>query len=77
MLRAINLCQDVTLNGSTKIKLPFLPLNELDLCNDYILRDPEYNDRLCINLHCHCIYLDTDLLINVLLTKVVLRPTKN
>ena len=36
MIRAINCCQDVTCQ-ITKVKPPFLPNGEPDLCNDYIL----------------------------------------
>ena len=80
MIRAINLCQDATLRGSTKSKPPFLPFDEQNLCNDYILKDTEYIDRFCINFPCNCVLnqvdQDTDLLDNVFLTKVVLQPTK-
>ena len=81
MLHAINLCQDTTLCGSTKMKQPFLPFNKPNLCNDYILRDSEYIDRSCINFLCHCVLhqvdLDTNILDNVILTKVALQPTEN
>ena len=80
MLCAIDLCQDATLHGSTKMKPPFLPFNETNLCNDYILRNSEYIDRFCIDFPCHCVfnqvYLDTNLLDNVILTKVLLQPTE-
>ena len=80
MLCAINFRQDNTLRGSTKMKPPFLPFDKPNLCNDYILRDSEYIDRSCINFTCHCVLnqvnSDTDLLNNVILTKVALRPTK-
>ena len=80
MIRAINLRQDATCLESTRIKPPFLPFNEPNMCNDYILRDPEYIDRFCINFPCHCVLnqvdSDTDLLDNVLLTKDVLQPTE-
>ena len=75
MIRAINLCQDATCHESTKMKPPFLPYNEPDLCNNYILKDPEYIDRFCNNFPCQCVVnqvdSDTDLLNNVLLTKDV------
>ena len=81
MLCAINVCQDTTLRGYTKMKPPFLPFNEPNLCNDYLLRDSEYIDRSCIHFPGHCVLnqvdLDTDLLDNVILKKVALRPTKN
>ena len=80
MLCAINLCQNTTIRESTKMKLPFLPFDEPNLCNDYILRDSEYIDRFCINFPYHCalnqVHLDNDLLDNVILTKVVLQPTE-
>ena len=76
MIRVINLCQDAALRESTKMKLPFLPFDEPILCNDYISRNQEYNDRFCINFPCHCglnrVDSDTDLLDNVLLTKFIL-----
>ena len=80
MIRTINLHQDATLRGSTKMKPLFLPFDEPNLCNDYILRDSEYIDHFCINFPCRCVLkqvdLDTNLLDNVLLTKDVLRSTK-
>ena len=80
LIRAIYLCQGATLYGSTKMKSTFLPFDEPNLCNNYILRDQEYIDRFCINFPCHCVLnqvgLDTDLLKNVLLTKDVLQPTE-
>ena len=76
MIWAINFCQDTTLRGSTKNKPPFLPFDEPNLCNDYILRDSEHIDHFCINFPCHCVLnqvnLNTDLLDNVLLKKDVL-----
>ena len=47
MLCAINFCQDNALCGSTKMKPPFLPFDEPNLCNSYIFMDPEYSDRFC------------------------------
>ena len=62
------------------MKQPFLPSGEPNLCNDYILKDPEYIDLFCINIPYHCIPkqvpLDTDLLDNLVLWKEVVRPTK-
>ena len=62
------------------MKPPFLPFNELNLCNDYLLRDSEYIDHSCINFPCHCVLnydnSNIDLLDNVILTKVALQPTK-
>ena len=57
-----------------------LSFDESNVCNDSILRDPEYIDRFCINFPYYCVLnqvdLDTNLLDNVILTKIVLRPTK-
>ena len=80
MICAINLCQDATYHESKKMKSPFLPFDEPDLCNSYILKDPEYIDCFCINFLGHCVLnqvdLDTDLPDNVLLTKDVLGTTE-
>ena len=63
------------------MKLPFLPYDEPVLYNNYILKDPDYIDRFCIDFLCHCILnqvdLETNLVDNMLLTKDALRPTKN
>ena len=49
MLHGFNLCQDNALCGYTEMKPPFLPFDEPNLCNDYLLMDTEYIDRYCIN----------------------------
>ena len=71
MIRAINRCQDASSREPTDAKQPFLPYGETDLCNDYILKDPNYIDRFCINFPFHCVLeqvlLDTTLLDNVVL----------
>ena len=80
MFCAINACQDGTLCESTKMNPPFLPFDEPNLCNDYLMRDSEYIDCSCINFSCHCVLnqvdLGTNLLDNVILTKVALPSTK-
>ena len=80
MICAINLYQDDSSYESTKMKPRFLPFDEQDLCNDYILKDPEYIDRFCINFLCHFVLnqvnSNTNLLDNVVLTKDVLQPTE-
>ena len=48
MICAFNLCQDATLCGFTKMKLPFLLFDEPNLCNNCILRDPEYIGRFVV-----------------------------
>ena len=45
MICAIKLCQDATRQEFTAMKPPFLRYGELDLCNDYILKDLYYIDR--------------------------------
>ena len=75
MLRAINLRQDGSLYGSTRMKPPFLSFNEPNLCNDYIFMDLEYSDRFCHHFF-NQVDSNTDLLDNVLLKKVDVRPTK-
>ena len=73
MICTINLCQIVTVCVSKKMKPLFLPFDEINLCNNYILRDPEYIDRFCISFPSHCVLnqvdSDTNLLDNVLLSK--------
>ena len=80
MICAINLCQDAIFCRSTEMKSPFLAFDESNVYINYILRDPEYIDRFCINFPCHGVFnqvdLDTNLLDNVLLTKVVVQLTK-
>ena len=80
MICATNRHQDITCQEYTEVKLPFLPYGESDLCNSYILKNPNYIDYFCINFPCHCVLnqvcSDTNLLDNVLLRKVVLRSKK-
>ena len=72
MLHAIIYCQNTSLRGPTKMKLSFLSFNEQNLCNNYIFMDPEDNDRLCF---LNQVDLNTNLLDNMLLTKVVVQST--
>ena len=80
MICAINLCQDATYHEYMGVEPPFLPDGELDLCNNYVLKDLDYIDCFRINFPCHCVLdqvdSDTDLLDNVLLTKNILQSTK-
>ena len=41
MICAINRRQVASRQEPTDVKQPFLSYGELDLCNDYILKDPE------------------------------------
>ena len=62
------------------MKQPILSYGELDLCNDYILKDLDYIDCFCINFPFHFVLkqvpLDTDLHNNVDLWKEVVQSTK-
>ena len=49
-----------------KIKPPFLTFDKPNLCNDYILKDPEYIDRFSINFPCHYIFNQNDSNANLL-----------
>ena len=69
MICAINLCQDATLCESTRMKPSFLPFDAANLCNDCIFMDQKYNGQLCF---LNQVDSNTDLLDNVLLTKVVI-----
>ena len=55
------------------MKPPFVLFNEQNLCNDFIFMDQEYNDWLCF---LNQVDLNTYLLATVLLTTVVVQPTK-
>ena len=76
----INLRQEVTCQKYAVVKPPFLPYGEPNLCNSYILKDPDCINCFCIYFSCHCVFnqddLDTDLLEDVHLTKEFLQPTK-
>ena len=80
MICAINRRRDATRQETTDVKQPFLPYGEPDLCNGYILKDPDYIDCFCTNFPSHCVLkqvpLDTNLLDNMVLWKEVVRPTK-
>ena len=52
---------------------PFLPLDDQNLCNDYIFMNPEYNDWLCF---LNQVDSNVDLLDNVILQLAVIQPTK-
>ena len=80
MIHDINLRQDATRLQSTKMKPPFMPFDDQNLCNYSILKDPKYIDCFCINFLCYCVLnqfdLNTDLIDNVFSTKDILQPTK-
>ena len=66
---AIHHCQNANCQEPTNISQHFLAYNKPDLCNGYKSKEPDYDDRFCINFPCHCvlrhILLDTNLLDNV------------
>ena len=74
MLHAIKHCRNTSLWNSTRMIPPFLPFDELNLWNDYIFMDQEYNDQLCF---LNQVDSNTDLFDNVILQQVVIQPTKN
>ena len=80
MLRALNLRQDATLCGSTKLKPSLMPFDTLDIGNDHLSTDSGYDNHSCINFPFHRalnqVDLSTNLQDKVILTEVVPRPTK-
>ena len=74
MLHATNLCQNTSLQKSTRMKSHFLLFDEPNSCNDCIFMDQKYNDWLYF---LNQVDFNTNLVDNVLLSKVVVRPTKN
>ena len=80
MLCSLNHHQDITVRGYTKLKLSLLPFEELSMGNNNLLTDSEYNNRSNINFPLHHalnqVDSNTNLLDKVILTEVVLRPTK-
>ena len=80
MIPTINCRQDTSLQEPTEVKHPFLPDDEPNLCNSYMLKNLDYIDRFCINFPYHCVLgqvpLDTNLLNNVDLWKEFVQPAK-
>ena len=78
MLRALNLRQDVILRGSTNMKPSLLPFDELDIGNNRLWTNSGYDIRSCINFPFHRalnqVDSSTDLLDEVILTEVAIRP---
>ena len=81
MLRALNHRHDITVRASIKLKSSLLPFEELNMDNDDLSTNSEYNNRSSVNLPCrHApkqVDSNTDLLDEVILTEVVPRPFKN
>ena len=81
MLRATIRCQVDTICRSTRFKSSLLHFNKLDTNNIHLSTKSEYNDHSVL-IFPPCITRNqvdstTDLLDDVDLTEVVLRPTKN
>ena len=80
MLCAIICRQDAIIRRSTRFKLSLLYFNELNIDNNHLSTNSEYDDHSCINfpLQFALNQVDsaTDLLDDVVLTEVVIRPTE-
>ena len=66
MLRALNHCQDITVCGSTKLKLSLLPFEELNMGNNHLSTNSEYDNRSSINFPLHHALNQVDLNTNLL-----------
>ena len=80
MLHAIIRCQDAIIRKSTKFKSSLLHFNKLDIDNHHLSTNSEYDDHSGINFPLQFapnqVDSTTNLLDNVVLTEVVLRPIK-
>ena len=80
MFCALNHRQDITLCGSTKLNSSLLPFDELNMENNHLSTNLGYDKCSSINFPFHHalnqVDSSTDLLDEVILTEVVLRPTK-
>ena len=80
MLRATIHCQDDIICISTRFKSSLLHFNKLDINNNHLLTNSEYNDHSVLNFPLQFtpnqVDSTTDLLDEVVLTEVVLRPTE-
>ena len=80
MLKATIRCQDDIICRSTRSKSSLLYFDKLDIDNNHLLIDSEHNDHSVPNFPLQFapnqVDSTTDLLDNVVLTKVVIRPTE-
>ena len=80
MLCAIICRHDDIICRSTRFKLSLVHFKELDIDNNHLLTNSEYNDCSVINFPLQFalnqVDSTTDMLDNMILTEVVLRPTK-
>ena len=81
MFHSINYRQDSIVRGNTKLKSPLLPFNKLNMGNGDLSTNSIYYNCSNINFPLHHalnqIDSNTNLLDEVILTEVVLRPSKN
>ena len=80
MIRAIHRCQVAKHLDLSDCSQHILPYDEPDLYNDFIAKEPDYKDHLCINFPCHCVLghvlSDSDPLNDLGPWQEVVRPTK-
>ena len=80
MLCSLNHRQDTTVRKNTKLKSSFFSFKELNMSNGDLSTNSEYDDFFNTNFPLHPalnqVDLNTNLLDNVILTEVVLQPTK-
>ena len=73
MIRALHRRHNVNRQEPTNSSHHFLPYDEPDLYNDYISKEPGYEDRFCTYFPIHCVLghnlTDTDSLDNVVTKK--------
>ena len=81
MLHSLNHCKDITVRENTKLKSPLLPFDKLNMGNGDLSTNSIYYNCSNINFPLHHalnqIDSNTNLLDEVILTEVVLRPSKN
>ena len=80
MICATIYCQDDIIRRSTRFKLSLLHFNKFDINTNYLLTNSEYDDHSGFNIPLQFalnqVDSTTDLLDDVVLTEVVLQPTK-
>ena len=80
MLCSLNHCQDITVRENTKLKSPLLPFDDLNMGNGDLSTNSIYDNCSNINfplLHAlNQVDLNSNLLDEVILTKVIIQPIK-
>ena len=80
MIHTLNHRQDITTCENTKLKSTIVPFEDLIMDNGGLPTKTEYDNRSNINFQLHHAFnqdvLNTDLLDEVILTELILRPTK-